>query len=50
MVKYPEESGLLIKGKKQTGGFLGMLLATLGANVLENLLAGKGVDAGDVVI
>ena len=45
-----EDSGLLIKGvtetfeneiKEQTGGFLGMLAATLGANLLGNMLAGK---------
>ena len=44
-------SGLLIKGvsetikyeaKKQKGGFLGMLLGTLGAKLLGNLLTGKG--------
>ena len=46
-----EESGLLIKGvsetikneaKKPKGGFLSMLLGTLGASLLGNLLAGKG--------
>ena len=45
-----EDSGVLIKGvtetfeneiKEQTGGFLGMLVATLGANLLGNMLAGK---------
>ena len=44
--------GLLIKGnsetirneaKEQTGGFLGMLLGTLSASLLGNMLAGKGV-------
>ena len=29
--------------KKQKGLFLGMLLGTLGASLLENLLAGKGI-------
>ena len=50
IVKPPEESGLLIKGvketiknetKKQKGGFLRMSLGTLGASILGNLLAGK---------
>ena len=50
-VKSLEESGLLIKGvgmtikneiKKQKGSFLGMLLGTLGASLLRNLLTGKG--------
>ena len=52
IVKFLEESGFLIKGvsekikneaKEQTGGFLRMLLATLGASLLGNMLAGKGV-------
>ena len=47
-----EESGLLIKGvgetikneeKEQKGGFLGMLLGTLCATLLGNLLTGKGI-------
>ena len=51
IVKSLEESGLLIKGvsetiksepKEQKGGFLGMLLGTLGASLLGSLLAGKG--------
>ena len=29
--------------KEQKGGFLGMLLGTLGASLLENLLSGKGI-------
>ena len=50
IVKSLEESGLLIKGvsktikneaKEQKGGFLGMLLGTLRANLLRNLLTGK---------
>ena len=50
VVKSLEESGLLIKGvsetiknetKEQEEGFLGMLLGTLGASLLGNLLAGK---------
>ena len=45
-----EESGLLIKtvgesikneAKEKTGGLLGMLLGTLGASLLGNLLTGK---------
>ena len=28
--------------KEQKGGFLSMLLGTLGASLLENILAGKG--------
>ena len=51
IVRSFEESGLLIKGvsktiknetKKQKGGFLSVLLGTLGASLLGNLLAGKG--------
>ena len=47
-----EESGLFIKGvsktmknkaKLQKSGFLSMFLGTLGANLLGNLLAVKGV-------
>ena len=30
--------------KKQKGGFLSMLLGTLGANLLGNLLNGKGIE------
>ena len=49
-VKFIEEFGLLIKdksktiekeGSRQKGGFLSMLLGTLGATLLGNLLAGK---------
>ena len=51
IVKSFEESGLLIKvvgktnkneAKEQKGGFLGMLLSTLGASLLGNMLTGKG--------
>ena len=39
---------LKMKQKKQTGGFLSMLLDTLGASLLGNLLSGKGaVRAGE---
>ena len=57
IVKSLEESGLLIKGvsltiknkaKGQKGGFLGILLGTLGASLLGNLLTGTGtVRAGE---
>ena len=52
IVNALEGSGLLIKGvskkiknevKEQKGGFLGMLLDALGASLLGNMLAGKGV-------
>ena len=48
--KSLEDSGLLLKGvtetvqnevKEQKGGFLSMLLGTLGASLLGNILAGK---------
>ena len=51
-VKSLEDSGLLLKGltetvqnevKEQKGGFLSMLLCTLVANLLGNLLTGKGI-------
>ena len=51
IVKSLEDSGLLLKGvsesvqnevKKQKGGCLSMLLGTLGASLLGNLLTGKG--------
>ena len=32
-----------MKTKKQKGGFLSMLLGTLGASLLGNLLAAKGI-------
>ena len=61
MTKSPEESGLLIKGvsetiknkaKEQRGGFLIMLLLTLGAaSVLGNLLGDKDtIRAGEGTI
>ena len=52
IVKSHEDSGLLLKGvtesvqnevKEQKGGFLSMLLGTLGASLLKNLLTGKGI-------
>ena len=51
IIKSIEESGLLIKGvretikneaKEQKCGFFSMLLDTLGASLLGNLLKGKG--------
>ena len=51
IVKSLEDSGLLLKGitelvqneiKEQKGRFLSMLLGTLGASLLGNLLTGKG--------
>ena len=53
IVKSLEDSGLLLKGvtetvqnevKEQKGGFLSMLLGTLGASLLGNLLTGKGIN------
>ena len=50
IIKSLEDSGLLLKGvtesvqnevKEQKGGFLSMLLGTLGASLLRNLLTGK---------
>ena len=51
-----ENSGILLKGvtktienetKEQRGGFLSMLLGTLGASFLGNLLSGKGLRHAD---
>ena len=53
IVKSLEGSGLLLKGvtetvqnevKEQKGGFLSMLLGTLGASLLGNLLTGWGIN------
>ena len=52
IVQALEDSNILLKGvtktiknetKEQKGGFLSMLLGTLGASVLGNLLTGKGI-------
>ena len=52
IVKSLEDSGLLLKGgtetvqkevKEQKGGFLSILLGTLGASLLGDFLIGKGV-------
>ena len=53
IVKSLEDSSLLPEGvnetiqnkaKEQRGGFLSMLLGTLGVNLLGNILAGKGIN------
>ena len=53
MVKSLEDSGSLLKGvtetvqnevKEQKGGFLSMLLGTLGASLLGNILTGQGIN------
>ena len=53
IVKSLEDSGLLLKGvsetiqneaKEQKGRFLSMSLDTLGASLLNNILAGKGMN------
>ena len=50
IVQALEDSNILLKGitktikneaKEQKGGFLGMLLGTLGASLLGNMLTGK---------
>ena len=55
IVKSLEGSEILLKGasetikneaKEQKGGFLSMLLGTLGASLLGNVLAGKGFIRG----
>ena len=52
IVQALEDSNILLKGvtktiekesKEQKGGFLSMLLGTLGASLLGNLLSGKGI-------
>ena len=61
IIEALENSGILLKGvsktienetKEQKGGFLSMLLGTLGASLLGNLLkGGKGiVRAGDIIV
>ena len=54
IIKSLEDSSLLLKGitetvqnevKEQKGGFLSILLGTLGASLLGNLLKGKGAIA-----
>ena len=52
IIQALENSNILLKGitktiknetKEQKGGFLSMLLGTLGASLLGNLLTGKGI-------
>ena len=52
IVQALEDSNILLKGvtktiknetKEQKGGFLSMLLGTLGASLLGNVLTGRGV-------
>ena len=60
IVKSLEDSGLLLKtvsktfqnqAKEQKGGFMSMLPGTLGASLLGNILAGRGINrAGEGVI
>ena len=60
IIEALENSGILLKGvsktienetKEQREGFLSMLLGTLGASLLGNLLTGKGiVRAGDGIV
>ena len=60
IIEASENSGILLKGvtktienetKEQRGGFLSMLLGTLGASLLGNLLAGKGMmRAGEGIV
>ena len=57
IIKSLEDSGLLLKevsktvqdeAREQNGGFLSMLLGTLSASILENILTGKGAIARSV--
>ena len=60
IVKSLEDSGLLLKGvnetiqneaKKQKGAFISILLGTLGASLLGNILAGKRMNrAGEGIV
>ena len=60
IVKSLEDSGLLLKVvtetvqnkvKEQKGGFLGMLLGTLGASLLGDILTGKWINrAGEGIV
>ena len=60
IIEALENSGILLKGvsktienetKEQRGGFLSMLLGTLGASLLNNLLSGKGMmRAGEGIV
>ena len=60
ILKSLEDFGLLLKGvsetiqneaKVQKRGFLSMMLGTLGASLLENILAGNGINrAGEGIL
>ena len=60
IIEALENSGILLKGvtktienetKEQRGGFLSMLLGTLGASLLGNLFSGKGLArAGEGIV
>ena len=60
IIEALENSGILLKGviktienetKEQRGGFFSMLLGTLGASLLGNLLTGKGMmRAGEGIV
>ena len=60
IIQALEDSNILLKGvsetiknetKERKGGFLSMLLGTLGASLLGNLLKGKGiVRAGEGIV
>ena len=60
IIEALENSGILLRGvtktienetKEQRGGFLSMLLGTLGASLLGNLLSGKGLSrAGEGIV
>ena len=60
LIKSLEDSGLLLKGvsktiqneaKEQKGLFLSLLLGTLSASLLGNILAGKGMNrAGEGIV
>ena len=60
LIKSLEDSGLLLKGVSKTiqneateqkGGFLSLLLGTLSASLLGNILAGKGMNrAGEGIV
>ena len=51
IIQALEDSNILLRGftienetKEQKGGFLSMLLGTLGTSLLGNLLTGKGIE------
>ena len=60
IVESLKDSGLLLKGvtetvqnevKEQKGGFLSMLLGTLGVSLLGDILGGKGINrAGEGIV